>query len=83
MICSYCRSDEITESVKQAKSDEIDAGVDGFMVYDLRIVDAINELWHSKCPSDNQLAILPDVERITAASLVKIPEGGVTIEGLK
>lgn len=53
------------------------------MVYDLRIVDAVNELWQSKCPGDNQLSILPDVDRITAASLVKIPEGGVTIEGLK
>lgn len=62
---------------------EIDAGVDGFMVYDLRIVDAVNEMWQRKCPGDNQLSILPDVDRITAASLVKIPEGGVTIEGLK
>lgn len=75
-------TDEITKSVKLAKSVEIEAGVDGFMVYDLRIVDAINELWQSICPGDNQLVVLPDIERISAASLVKIPEGGVTIEGL-
>lgn len=66
-----------------AKSVEIEAGVDGFMIYDLRMVEAINELWEHKCPTDNQLRVLPDVHHITAFSLVKIPDGGVTIEGLE
>lgn len=69
--------------VKLAKSIEIDAGVDGFMIYDLRMVDAINDLWSFKCPTDNQLHCLPNVDHITGFSLIKIPTGGVTMQGLK
>ncbi|XP_053687672.1 malate synthase-like [Sabethes cyaneus] len=75
--------DDIIDSVKLAKSVEITAGVDGFMIYDQRMIDAINELWQQKCPADNQLRILPDVEYITAESLIKIPEGGVTMKCLE
>ena len=66
-----------------AKSVEIDAGVDGFMIYDLRMIDAINELWDRKTHSDNQLTVLPNISQITADSLLQIPKGGVTIDGLK
>ncbi|ETN64262.1 malate synthase [Anopheles darlingi] len=74
--------EEIIESVKLAKSVEIDAGVDGFMIYDLRMVDAINELWQRRILTENQLNVLPNVENITASSLLAIPMGGVTIAGL-
>uniref|UniRef100_A0A182QWW6 malate synthase n=1 Tax=Anopheles farauti TaxID=69004 RepID=A0A182QWW6_9DIPT len=74
--------DEIIESVKLAKSVEIDAGVDGFMIYDLRMVDAINQLWDRKTDGENQLNILPNVSGICAESLLQIPKGGVTIDGL-
>ncbi|XP_035905818.1 malate synthase-like isoform X2 [Anopheles stephensi] len=74
--------DEIIESVKLTKSVEIDAGVDGFMIYDLRMVDAINELWEGKTHGDNQLNILPNINHVTADSLLQIPKGGVTIDGL-
>lgn len=69
--------------MKLAKSVEIDAGVDGFMIYDLRMVDAINELWQRRIHTENQLNVLPNVENITASSLLAIPKGGVTIAGLK
>ncbi|XP_055536849.1 malate synthase-like isoform X2 [Wyeomyia smithii] len=75
--------DDIIESVKLAKSVEITAGVDGFMIYDQRMIDAINELWQQRCSTDNQLKIFPDIEYITPESLTKIPEGGVTIDGLE
>ncbi|XP_055607122.1 malate synthase-like isoform X2 [Uranotaenia lowii] len=65
---------EIIESVKLAKCVEIETGVDGFMVYDLRIVDSINELWNKKCSADNQIKLIPNVDHITASSLVKIPQ---------
>lgn len=79
----YCRIDKIVNGVKAAKSVEIAAGVDGFMIYDLRMVDAINDLWDWKCPTENQLQCLPDVDHVTGFSLIKIPEGGVTLDGLK
>lgn len=74
--------EEIIKNVKLAKSVEIDAGVDGFMIYDLRMVEAINELWHQKTHTDNQLIVLPNISQITAGSLLQIPKGGVTIAGL-
>ncbi|KFB43957.1 AGAP005342-PA-like protein [Anopheles sinensis] len=74
--------EEIIEAVKLAKSVEIDAGVDGFMIYDLRMVEAINELWDQKSHSDNQLIVLPNISQVTAGSLLQIPKGGVTIAGL-
>lgn len=74
--------EEIVNGVKSAKSVEIAAGVDGFMIYDLRMVDAINELWDWKCPTENQLHCLPDIDHVTGYSLIKIPEGGVTLQGL-
>uniref|UniRef100_A0A182M6P6 Uncharacterized protein n=1 Tax=Anopheles culicifacies TaxID=139723 RepID=A0A182M6P6_9DIPT len=74
--------EEIIESVKMAKSVEIDTGVDGFMIYDLRMVDAINHLWESKLHSENHLNMLPNISHITADSLLQIPKGGVTIDGL-
>uniref|UniRef100_A0A182YQ02 Uncharacterized protein n=1 Tax=Anopheles stephensi TaxID=30069 RepID=A0A182YQ02_ANOST len=79
---SNLSDDEIIESVKLTKSVEIDAGVDGFMIYDLRMVDAINELWEGKTHGDNQLNILPNINHVTADSLLQIPKGGVTIDGL-
>ncbi|XP_055625088.1 malate synthase-like [Toxorhynchites rutilus septentrionalis] len=74
--------DEITKGVEKMKLKEIEAGVDGFLVYDLRIVDAMNDLWRKICPADNQLNVLPDIDGLTATSLITIPVGGVTIEGL-
>ncbi|XP_058462383.1 malate synthase-like [Malaya genurostris] len=75
-------TNDIIKSVKLAKSVEIDCGVDGFMIYDQRMVNDINELWQQKCPSENQLQVRPNINHITASTLLKIPEGGVTMEGL-
>lgn len=58
-------------------------GVDGFMVYDLRIVPHINKLWEIMSPFPNQMHISPDVGGITGATLLMIPKGGVTLQGLR
>lgn len=78
------KSTEIIEKVCLAKGKEIEMGVDGFMVYDTRLVSHINKLWFDTCGSiDNQLARLPNVDDIDAKTLLEIPKGGVTIDGLK
>lgn len=78
------RSKAIIDNVRSAKRREIEMGVDGFMVYDLRLVPHMNQMWHDMCGSaDNQLDNLPNVSDIEANTLLEIPKGGVTVEGLK
>lgn len=78
------KSKATIDNVRSAKRREIELGVDGFMVYDLRLVPHMNELWRDICGNtDNQLDHLPNVSDITATTLLEIPKGGVTIQGLK
>ena len=76
-------NESILKGIKMAKAVEIEAGVDGFMVYDHRLVEPINQLWEEKCKGDNQINVMPDIGNITAESLLDIPRGGVTMAGLK
>lgn len=72
------------DNVRTAKKREIEMGVDGFMVYDLRLVPHMNEMWRELCgQNDNQLNRVPNVDDIDPMTLLDFPEGGVTIEGLK
>uniref|UniRef100_U5EYD5 malate synthase n=1 Tax=Corethrella appendiculata TaxID=1370023 RepID=U5EYD5_9DIPT len=73
----------IVNEIKQQKIFEIEAGIDGFMIYDIRIVDDINQLWNEKCLKPNQIEILPSICHITPESLLKLPDGAVTNIGLK
>lgn len=77
------KSLEAIETVKRNKSIEVDAGVDGFMVYDIRLVEPINEFWESKCTADNQMEKIPNCSQITARMFIDMPAGGVTLIGLK
>ena len=77
------KSLEVAEQVKKGKLLEIKTGVDGFMVHDVRLVEAINEFWQTHCPDDNQLGVMPDIRHITPSLLLEIPQGGVTIDGLR
>lgn len=75
---------EIIDKVYSAKKAEIEMGVDGFMVHDLRLVSHMNKLWSEMCGSaDNQLNRLPNINDINGQTLLEIPKGGVTIEGLR
>lgn len=54
------------------------------MVHDIRLVSHMKKLWSETCGSvDNQLKIVPNVSDISERTLLDIPKGGVTIEGLK
>lgn len=78
------RVNEMIGQVYNAKKAEIEMGVDGFMVHDIRLVSHMNKLWREMCGSaDNQLNVQPNVRDIDEKTLLDIPKGGVTIDGLR
>lgn len=78
------RNSKIIEQVYDAKKAEIEMGVDGFMVHDIRLVSHMNKLWKDTCGMvDNQLDLIPKIDNISEKTLLEIPKGGVTIDGLR
>lgn len=77
------------KAVRRAKRAEIAAGVDGFMVYDLRLVQPMQELWAEALAASggggavNQLAWVPEYRHVRPEMLVALPGGGVTYVGLR
>lgn len=73
------------EAVRVAKRAEIAAGVDGFMVYDLRLVEPMKELWKEMLSggAENQMDRVPEYRHVKADMLVELPKGGVTYRGLR
>ncbi|XP_041460469.1 malate synthase, glyoxysomal-like isoform X1 [Lytechinus variegatus] len=71
------------EKACRAKLSEIKAGVDGFMVYDIGLLQPMQQLWAKFAPSPNQLAILRSDVNVQAKDLLLMPSGGVTLSGLK
>ena len=67
----------IIDKVVAAKRKEIESGVEGFMVYDLGLVQPCRQLWSSS-PRYS-----PSSAKVTANSLLTLPPGGVTVNGLK
>lgn len=72
----------IINRILEAKLKEIETGVDGFLVYDSRVVPYINELWKKNAGAFNQIHRKFDFN-ITAKDLLSIPTGGVTLQGLR
>jgi len=72
--------DAVIEKVVSSKEKEIKAGVDGFMVYDLGLVQPIRKLWRQH-EGSNYKTGKPGC-KITADDLLHLPEGGVTLAGL-
>ncbi|XP_063232277.1 uncharacterized protein LOC134536486 [Bacillus rossius redtenbacheri] len=71
------RREEVVRKVKEAKRREIEAGVDGFLVYDVGLVPYMNELWREAAPAAARgREILP-------RDLLAVPRGGATAAGLK
>ncbi|KAG0710258.1 Malate synthase, glyoxysomal [Chionoecetes opilio] len=68
--------------VTAGKLREVVAGVDGFMVYDLRLVPVMLKLY-GKFGFINQIDRVREDVRVTPADLLQMPAGGVTLEGLK
>ncbi|XP_048481302.1 uncharacterized protein LOC119694354 isoform X2 [Plutella xylostella] len=75
-------SKETIAKILSAKFKEIETGVDGFMVYDSRVVPHVNELWKKYSSSPNQMHRQLDIT-VTADDLLTIPSGGVTLQGLR
>jgi len=69
----------VIDKVVAAKRKEIEAGVEGFMVYDLGLIGPCRKLW-SSVPAYSQ-PIQPS--QVTASSLLTLPPGGVTTLGLR
>ncbi|XP_038611126.1 malate synthase-like isoform X4 [Tachyglossus aculeatus] len=70
-------------TVTRLKLFEIKAGVDGFMVYDIGLVGPMQKLFEEHSEGPNQLHVIPEGVKITAAELLTMPPGGVTLYGLK
>ncbi|XP_047120996.1 malate synthase-like isoform X2 [Schistocerca piceifrons] len=73
----------IVDKVCQAKLQEIQHGVDGFMVYDLRLVPYVNQLWECAAAGVNQLSVIHPALVVSREDLLQMPAGGVTEEGLR
>lgn len=78
------KSNKMLNAVIAGKKAEINFGIDGFMVHDLQLVPHMNKLWEDTCGSkNNQMDKVPNIDDISELSLLEIPKGGVTIDGLK
>ncbi|XP_029918008.1 malate synthase-like isoform X2 [Myripristis murdjan] len=73
----------VLATVTRLKLLEIKAGVDGFMVYDLDLIEPMQELFQLHTHGDNQLHQVRDDVAITPEDLLSMPAGGVTLYGLK
>ncbi|KAM9376172.1 malate synthase-like [Pholidichthys leucotaenia] len=73
----------VLASVRRLKLLEISAGVDGFMVYDLNLIEPMQELFKLHTEGDNQLHQLTNNISITPEDLLSMPSGGVTLYGLR
>ncbi|XP_071769701.2 malate synthase-like [Centroberyx gerrardi] len=70
-------------TVTRLKLLEIKAGVDGFMVYDLDLIEPMQKLFQLHTQGDNQLHQVRDDITVTPEDLLSMPSGGVTLFGLK
>ncbi|XP_032671832.1 malate synthase-like [Odontomachus brunneus] len=78
-------SSAIVHKVYRSKLTEIQMGIDGFLVYDLKLVPHINKLWSDYGESTSQNAVgctLTVHPEISVADLLTLPVGGVTTKGL-
>ncbi|XP_060740928.1 malate synthase-like isoform X2 [Tachysurus vachellii] len=73
----------VLNTVTRLKLLEIKAGVDGFMVYDMNLIEPMQKLFQLHCTGPNQLQELRNDIRVTTEDLLTVPAGGVTLYGLK
>ncbi|XP_027146775.1 malate synthase-like isoform X2 [Larimichthys crocea] len=73
----------VLATVTRLKLLEIEAGVDGFMVYDLNLIEPMQKLFKLHTEGDNQLQQLRNDVTVTPDDLLSMPSGGVTLYGLK
>ncbi|KAI3352171.1 hypothetical protein L3Q82_020985, partial [Scortum barcoo] len=80
---AMCSAHSCTPCSRLLKLLEIKAGVDGFMVYDLSLIEPMQKLFKLQSEGDNQLHQLRNDVTVTPDDLLSIPLGGVTLYGLK
>ncbi|KAF7707009.1 malate synthase-like [Silurus meridionalis] len=73
----------VLNTVTRLKLLEIKAGVDGFMVYDMNLIEPMQKLFQLHCEGQNQLQELRNDVNITPEDLLTMPAGGVTLYGLR
>ncbi|XP_068719054.1 malate synthase-like isoform X1 [Montipora capricornis] len=72
----------IIKSVSRSKLREIQAGVDGFLVFDPNLVRPLLQMWKSHVNLPNQLHISRADVCVSRKELLQLPQGGFTLQGL-
>ncbi|XP_056327676.1 malate synthase-like isoform X2 [Danio aesculapii] len=73
----------VLNTVTRLKLLEIKAGVDGFMVYDMDLIEPMQKLFQLHTDGQNQLMQLREDITVTPDDLLIMPAGGVTLYGLR
>ncbi|XP_059377752.1 malate synthase-like [Carassius carassius] len=73
----------VLRTVTRLKLLEIKAGVDGFMVYDMDLIEPMQKLFQLHSHGQNQLLQLREDITVTPEDLLTMPPGGVTLYGLR
>lgn len=79
------KSMDIIDNVMRVKKIDIELGVDGYLCYDMRLVEHLNDLWKEMCGNaKNQMHRLPNVMHIEPIKLLEIPSNGkITIDAIR
>ena len=82
------KSDPVVNSAAIAKvvadkTREVKAGHDGTWVAHPGLVEVAKKIFDEGMPAPNQIGVVPAGEPITAADLLKVPEGPVTEKGVR
>lgn len=71
------------EKVRQDKLREVKAGHDGTWVAHPGLVGLAREIFDQHMSGPNQIDRVPEEVNVTAADLLKVPQGTITLDGLK
>ncbi|XP_031568999.1 uncharacterized protein LOC116303574 [Actinia tenebrosa] len=77
------KSHQIVQNVCIAKLKEIQAGADGFLVFDPDLIKPLLQVWRQNVPTENQLHVLRQDVQVNAVDLLTLPQGGFTLDGLR
>jgi malate synthase len=76
-------NDAALEKVRQDKLREVKAGHDGTWVAHPGLVGIAKEIFDAHMPTPNQIHVKREDVHVTAADLIKVPEGQITEQGLR
>lgn len=74
-IVRECISLILVHVYYSAKKSEVEAGVDGFMLYDVSFIPAVQKMFDELVPGPNQLHVVNNAgAQVIPADLLKIPQ---------